>query len=133
MLRYEFSILESLNHPNMIKGYTMVEYFDNLLIITMDLAKVNLKDYVDKRRDGNKPLNEDECALVMTGLLRGIQYLHDEHNLIHRDLKPGNIMLDSDHDLSDIKIIDFGTTTKDNDESKKKFGNIGTLIYQPPE
>ena len=37
------------------------------------------------------------------------------------------------NDLSQIKLIDFGIATENKKESLKRYGNIGTLIYQPPE
>ena len=44
----------------------------------------------------------------MKGLFRALAYLHDEQNVIHRDIKPDNMILGSFKDLSKIKLIDFG-------------------------
>ena len=63
---------------------------------------------MSRRRKSDKPLSEDECAKIMTGLFRGLAYLHDEKNIIHRDLKPGNLLVSSYKDLTKLKIIDFG-------------------------
>jgi serine/threonine protein kinase len=48
----------------------------------------------------------------MTGLFRAIAYMHGEKDMIHRDLKPGNIVISNYKDLTQIKLIDFGTSTK---------------------
>ena len=47
----------------------------------------------------------------MTGIFRGLSYLHGEKDMIHRDLKPGNIVISNYKDLTKIKLIDFGTAT----------------------
>lgn len=66
---------------------------------------------------------------MMKGILQGLRYLHDEMNLIHRDLKPGNILLGSYKDLTKTKIIDFGLAVKSNSKAIRDFDHCGTLIY----
>jgi serine/threonine protein kinase len=65
----------------------------------------------------------------MTGILKGVAYLHTEKDLIHRDLKPPNIVVSNYSDLTKCKIIDFGIATANKKENLRKYGNIGTLIY----
>lgn len=48
----------------------------------------------------------------MKGILTGIEYLHDQVNVIHRDLKPENIVIMDYDDLSKVKLIDFGLACK---------------------
>lgn len=69
----------------------------------------------------------------MKGVFRGVQYLHNEKGIIHRDLKLANVVVGSYSDLTKCKIIDFGIATQDKKQSLRKYGNIGTLVYQPPE
>jgi serine/threonine protein kinase len=69
----------------------------------------------------------------MKGIFSGLQYLHDEKNILHRDLKPGNILIGSYSDLSKIKIIDFGLAILDKQNAKMDYEKCGTLSYQPPE
>jgi len=53
-------------------------------------------------------------------------------NIIHRDIKPENILLNVDNDITQIKLIDFGTArfVEKNDIVKRK---IGTAYYMAPE
>ena len=37
--------------------------------------------------------HESECAEIVKEILSGLKYIHEEHELIHRDIKPGNILL----------------------------------------
>ena len=54
-------------------------------------------------------------------------------NLIHRDIKPENIVLTEDHDLSKVKLIDFGLAVKSKKYELLDFAKCGTLPYEPPE
>jgi eukaryotic-like serine/threonine-protein kinase len=92
-----------------------------------------LSEYATRRRKEKQPLSEEECASIMKGILQGIVYLHGEKDIIHRDLKPSNIVVGSYKDLSQVKLIDFGIATHNKKANLRKYGNIGTLIYQPPE
>ena len=104
LLRKEYMLGMKLQHPNLINTYAFVdtdycgkciemEYFDGITLSqwfsTTPASKVSAK----KR-----------CNLV-TMLAQGLNYLHC-NGLVHRDLKPDNILISSDGNL--LKIIDFG-------------------------
>ena len=48
----------------------------------------------------------------MKGVFQALKYLHDEQNVIHRDIKLDNIVLTDYNDLSKAKLIDFGLAVK---------------------
>ena len=74
-----------------------------------------------------EPLTEDQYSFLIRGILKGLAYLHDEKNIIHRDVKPDNVMLKK----CQVKLIDFGLSVKAN--SAQDFPKCGTLLYTPPE
>lgn len=136
--------------------------FRAVLYIQMELCGENLRTYLDYRNAKVlRPTNDhDELDLIdiemelniFKQILNGVQYIHSQ-NLIHRDLKPPNILFGLDH-LS-VKIGDFGLATlhhqaKVNDDEKivelngfmeevvsetgeQHTGGLGTSIYAAPE
>ena len=69
----------------------------------------------------------------MRGLFRALAYLHEEQNVIHRDIKPDNIILGSHKDLSKVKLLDFGLAVQDSLDTITDFAKCGTFLYKPPE
>jgi serine/threonine protein kinase len=67
----------------------------------------------------------------MTGIFKALKYLHDDLNVIHRDIKPQNIVITDYDDLSKVKLIDFGLAVKST--KVQDFAKCGTLLYTPPE
>ena len=64
----------------------------------------DLIDYLDEATN----LQEKQVQVFMNRLLSCIEYLHDSRRMVHRDLKLENILLDTDKNLADMKLIDFG-------------------------
>ena len=79
-----------------------------------------------KRR---KALTEPETRYFMVQILAAVNYLH-KNNIIHRDLKLGNLFLNDD---MDIKVGDFGLAAKVEMEGERKRTLCGTPNYIAPE
>ncbi|KAL9689898.1 hypothetical protein QQ045_010289 [Rhodiola kirilowii] len=77
----------------------------------------------------SQPLSGDHCKYFIFQLLRGLKYLHSA-NILHRDLKPGNLLVNSNCDL---KICDFGLarTSRSNGEFMTEY--VVTRWYRAPE
>lgn len=74
-------------------------------------------------------LTEEQAKFYFCELLLGIKYLH-AHNIIYRDLKPENVLIDLD---GHVRIVDFGLSKQLQHREKNTFSFCGSLEYMSPE
>ena len=128
-IRREAEILSALNHKNIVQFRKVLES-DEYFLIVMELVRGgSLRKLLTKRQMRKRPLTEEEVRVIMKSILEAVHHLHN-HNVIHRDLKLENILLDDFKDLSTIKIADFGLSVKRDYYLSEK---CGTLLYMAPE
>ena len=126
-VRKEFKFLTQLDHPNLCRAYELFEDAENLFIVTDLYEGGDLFELV--RKQG--PLKEHEAAIVMQQLLSCIHHCH-ENNIVHRDLKMENILLQK-NDFHNLKVIDFGLS-KEPKANKKAFSDVvGSVSYLSPQ
>lgn len=120
----EAKAMAKLNHPNLIGVYDFGEA-DGMPFIVMEyVAGKSLHD-----SSYGKQIDPLEAARIATETLRGLQHAH-EHNVLHRDVKPANILLEPTH--AEAKLGDFGLAMPSN-ESNEEASIIGTPGYAAPE
>lgn len=124
----------AFDHPNLVK---YIEFFETQgsSIDANDMYDVGVMDFVSGG-DLNAFLktfpSEENIKHVFCGLLAGLAYLH-EHHIVHRDIKPMNVMIDYDaQNKPNAKIIDFGIS-KDIQLNAGVSNIIGTFEYMAPE
>ncbi|XP_030851438.1 serine/threonine-protein kinase Nek8 [Strongylocentrotus purpuratus] len=123
----EVKVLSMLDHPNIIEYY---ENFleDKALMIVMEYAEGGtVFEYLQQR--GNALIEEDEVLRLMAQILLSMKHVHSKQ-ILHRDLKTQNILLNRDCDV--IKIGDFGIS-KILSSKSKAFTVVGTPSYISPE
>ena len=131
MIKKEIDILQQLRHKNIVKFLNFREANTKLYIVMKLLTGGTIKNLIEKRKQINKSLSEEDCSIIMKHLLEAVKYLH-EREIVHRDIKPDNVMFENPEEFSSLKLIDFGL-------SAQHFDNIflydlcGTLIYMAPE
>ncbi|KAJ6851143.1 serine/threonine-protein kinase ATG1c-like isoform X1 [Iris pallida] len=99
----EIYILRKVNHPNIVALHDIIEASGRIYLILEYCRGGDLSMYI--QRHGRVP--EPTAKHFMLQLAAGLQVLR-ENNLIHRDLKPQNLLLSAYDDDSVLKIADFG-------------------------
>nr|CCC50809.1 putative protein kinase [Trypanosoma vivax Y486] len=79
---------------------------------------------------GIGPMSESEIAAVICDVLQALLYVHEECRLVHRDIKPLNMLLD--RNTSSVKLCDFGTCA-DLNQQVGRYTVIGTIGWIAPE
>ncbi|CAB9514247.1 MAP kinase-activated protein kinase 2 (Fragment) [Seminavis robusta] len=125
----EFTILRELDHPNILKQFELFED-PNFFYIVMDAAHGG--DLCDEL-DEFGAFVEHAAALLMKQLLSCINYLHSL-DIVHCDLKPENLLLEANKELSQIKVIDFGFAANIKKAPNQRLTRRwGTIHYSAPE
>ncbi|EGR34699.1 protein kinase domain protein [Ichthyophthirius multifiliis] len=121
----ELEILRSLDHPYIIKFHEV--YVDEMFFyICMEYCEGG---ELLERITQKKFFKESEVAQIMEKLLYAVNYMHNR-GILHRDLKLQNILFASKSDNSDIKIIDFGLSSKCDEKDLNIV--VGTPLYVSP-
>jgi polo-like kinase 1 len=124
-LKYEIKIHRELKHPNVVRYFVNFQDKDRIYIMMEYCKNQTLMELVKRRMR----LSEPETQYYMLQILEGVRYLHDT-NVIHRDLKLGNILLDAN---LHCKLADFGLATKLQTPEQRKTTICGTPNYIAPE
>lgn len=122
----EAQAVAMLSHPNIVNIFD-VSRSGNVDYIVMELIDgITLKEYLGRRGQ----LTPKEVTIFATQIARALEHAHD-HNIIHRDIKPHNIMLLRD---GTVKVADFGIAHFGAKETTYSKGEaIGSVHYVSPE
>ena len=116
----------SLTHSNIVSIYDVGEDHDMHYIVMEYIKGKTLKQYINEF----SPLSPARSVQIMKQLTSAIAHAH-EHQIIHRDIKPQNILVDSE---GNVKVTDFGIATSLTATSYTKTNSvIGTVHYLSPE
>jgi serine/threonine-protein kinase len=114
-----------LNHPNIVTTFDFGEEGD-LAFLAMELLEGT--DLRTRLKDGALPT--DEAVEIALQVAEGLAYAH-ERGVVHRDIKPGNIML---LERGGAKIMDFGIARQQREDFKTSTGMVlGTPRFMSPE
>ena len=114
-----------LSHPNIVAVYD-VSHNDAVEYIVMELVNgITLKQYMEKKG----ALNQEEVVHFTKQIADALAHAH-ERGIIHRDIKPQNIMLLRD---GTVKVGDFGIAALENEIHEETGQAIGSIHYIAPE
>ena len=123
----EINILKKIDHPNIVKIFEFYSNKSKYYLILEFCEGGNLYEFLDENK-----LSEFQVIYIMFQILSAMNYCHNM-NILHRDLKPDNILIKkSENGLCKVKICDFGTSYIFKKGEKQKEA-IGTLNYMAPE
>ena len=124
----EIEIIKICQFPYIIKFIDAYETIEFIYIFMEYCPGGTLFNFLKMR---NYSLSEKLCCNVIYKICLAVNYLHS-YGITHRDLKPDNILMTSDQDDADIKILDFGLG-KIVGPGEKSSEPYGTVIYCAPE
>ncbi|XP_027600287.1 serine/threonine-protein kinase TAO1 isoform X2 [Pipra filicauda] len=117
----EVKFLQRIKHPNSIE-YKGCYLREHTAWLVMEYCLGSASDLLEVHK---KPLQEVEIAAITHGALQGLAYLHS-HNMIHRDIKAGNILLT---EPGQVKLADFGSASI----ASPANSFVGTPYWMAPE
>lgn len=130
----EAEMASRLHHPNIITIYDFGKTAEGLCYYVMEMLEgESLRQRI--KRDG--PFSLRQAAAIIEQSAAGVAHAHHS-NVIHRDLKPHNIMLTSVDGNEYVKVLDFGLVKaleqEEEEEQLTSTGQVlGTPQYMPPE
>ncbi|KAI0460507.1 kinase-like domain-containing protein [Xylaria acuta] len=130
LIRAEIAIMKKLHHDNLV---ALIEVLDDpeedSLYMVLEMCKKGVVMKIDLDQKA-RPYSSELCRTWFRDLILGIEYLHAQ-GIIHRDIKPDNLLLTEDDVL---KIVDFGVSEmfqKSNEMMTNK--SAGSPAFLPPE
>lgn len=124
----EIAILNGLSHPNVVK---LLDVFCSRtkLLLVLELVDTDLKKYLTQMKRSRHSVPPATVKTLTHQLCRGVEFCHSKR-VLHRDIKPQNLLVDSNLQL---KIADFGLARAFNLPIRKYTHEVITLWYRAPE
>lgn len=126
-LEQEIKMLRSCDSDWIVRYYGCLQKARTLWI-AMELCDGSVADVL---RLTAAPIPEDELAVVVAAVVRGLVYLHGQKAILHRDIKAGNVLL-SGEGGGGIKLCDLGVSASVANHTKRSTV-IGTPLWMSPE
>ena len=127
-----------LKHPNIVQIHHFFSKNGQLYLIMELLEDGSLQDYMRRLREQGRRMEQAEAVELVRQVAGGLHYAHQQ-GMIHRDMKPGNILLTRSTDgnspdtIYRAMIADFGLAKLLQDMQTSQTGPVGTLAYMSPE
>ncbi|KAI8918052.1 kinase-like domain-containing protein [Entophlyctis helioformis] len=129
LVRGEIAILKKLSHKNVVKLFEVLDDPDqDSLFMVFEVCERGALTDVSLDRTA-PPLDVELSRKYLRETLLGIEYLH-EHDIVHRDIKPDNLLISKDGVL---KIVDFGVSEIFTKESGTVNKSAGSPAFYSPE
>jgi serine/threonine-protein kinase len=121
----EARLLERISHPGLVKGYGVAKY-GSTYFSRMEVVEGHT---LIEHLDSGHVFDESAALRIVLEVAEVLAYLAEE-GVIHRDVKPGNIMLSS---AGQVKLIDLGFAAEGETTASPEDSAVGTVAYLSPE
>ena len=121
----EAQAVARLNHPHIVQVFDFGEQDEIAYLVMEFIEGRELRDFFDK----GERFEPSEAARIAVELLEALHFAH-ERGVIHRDVKPANVMLDSERR---VKLADFGVARIQESERSTAGTLVGTPAFMSPE
>ncbi len=121
----EARLLKELDVPGVVRGHRVLRFLDTLVL---DMEYVPGRTLEEMLAEGHE-FDEREALGIVLGVARALEGLR-EHGLVHRDLKPGNVMVTRD---GEVALIDLGFAARAGAADEGEGTTLGTPAYLAPE
>mmetsp|Transcript_127007 Transcript_127007/g.179254 ORF Transcript_127007/g.179254 Transcript_127007/m.179254 type:complete len:326 (-) Transcript_127007:102-1079(-) len=126
----EATLLQQLDHPNVIKCHAVFVHFDEINIVLEYAGAGDLANMLRTMRSMKQRFPETYIWKVFSQITAGLAYMHD-HRTMHRDLKPANVFLTTE---GVVKVADLGLSRHFASRSEGiTLSVVGTPYYMAPE
>lgn len=139
LFEQEARLIARLQHPNIVTVYDFGQQEDLVYLVMQYVAGGTLRDQIK-----GGPLEPRRAALYTLQMARALHHAH-QHNIVHRDIKPGNMLI-ADTNRNNVLLSDFGlaeifatgtethfsTGTTENKDDDQAFSHIGKNINGTP-
>jgi len=124
----EISLLKELKDENVVRLLDIV-HADSKLYLVFEFLDVDLKRYMENGNKSGNPISLDLVKKFTHQLSSGLLYCHS-HRILHRDLKPQNLLIDK---YDNLKLADFGLARAFGIPMRTYTHEVVTLWYRAPE
>lgn len=132
-ITFKYILQEIMNHKN-FQHPNIVQFIDSWYVPSTQQIWVVLElmggGDLGRKVSPNHPMKESEISRILKEVLKALAYIHSL-NKVHRDIKSDNILFSSDG--TQVKLADFGFSTKLNGSTARVQSIVGTLHFMAPE
>lgn len=124
----EANLMQSLSHPHIMTVYEHFEIDGHYFMVMEYLKGLTLKEIMNRTQLGHR-----ELLILIEQVLGALEYAHGQR-IVHRDIKPDNIMVIRQNNQIIAKLLDFGIARLEFNQQLTTDGALlGTIAYMSPE